>query len=449
MLVIISDLHLIDGTIGVPVAEKTFSLFASRLRELAYQASWRSSGKYKPVDSVDILLLGDILDPLQSTGWLQRDQQDTSYIRPWHDPRNPLFARTLGEITRRILKKNAHAGEVLRRLAAGEALRLPPANRKGEPDFYTQQRIAPRVRIHYMVGNHDWYYHLPGQAYDEIRRKVVEDLALSNSPLGSFPHDAQESGLLTGLCVEYGLVARHGDIFDGFSYNRRLGRDAASLSDIYSSEVIFRFPLELERRYGREMPPAALTAARELTNVRPLLAAPLWLQRQLRSLTTSPRFDKMFKDTWNDVVEHFMALDEVRAQTRLLGTSELNALRLLLMISKGAPFKTISEISAWLTRRFGETGLSLARRARREVDILQNRAHFVVYGHTHNHEVVVLDGQRVNSCEAAQVYINTGAWGTYHNLEASNKTHMLTCIALYRDGERGGRKFENWWANFS
>ena len=100
MLVIISDLHLWDGTIGVPISNRTFSLFASRLRELAFQASWRSDGQYRPITSLDILLLGDILDPLQSTRWYN---ESSGYVRPWSDNRSPAFLARLTEITHAIL----------------------------------------------------------------------------------------------------------------------------------------------------------------------------------------------------------------------------------------------------------------------------------------------------------------------------------------------------------
>ena len=36
------------------------------------------------------------------------------------------------------------------------------------------------VRLHYMVGNHDWYYHLPGPAFEAIRQEIVEAFGLSN-----------------------------------------------------------------------------------------------------------------------------------------------------------------------------------------------------------------------------------------------------------------------------
>jgi hypothetical protein len=46
MLVIISDLHLGDGTTANSIAPNAFQLFANRLNETAYFASFRKDGTY-------------------------------------------------------------------------------------------------------------------------------------------------------------------------------------------------------------------------------------------------------------------------------------------------------------------------------------------------------------------------------------------------------------------
>jgi len=451
VLVVASDLHLWDGTIGLPVKPQAYSLFASRLRELAYQASWRSDGKYRPVANVDILLLGDILDPLQSTRWYAETQ---SFVRPWSDVHDPLFAQKLGEITHAILENNWHAGEIFKRLTSGEAIRMPPADSRGKPDFYTQERAVPKVRIHYMIGNHDWYYHIPGPAFDQIRREICEAFGLSNGP-GPFPHDAEESGLLTGLLIDYELVARHGDIFDHFTYNHEFGRDAAALSDIYSSEVIFRFPLEIEHQLAGEIPPALQTAVKQITSVRPLLAAPLWLRNQIRGMTTTLRLENKVKTIWNGIVDDFLQQDAVHARTRGLRRGELHALRLLLMLSQHTSLTTMADLAGWLQKNGWGSELSIARFAPRERDLLEKRAKYVVYGHTHNHEVVSLDGEKP-VISAQRAYVNTGTWGAFHDLASPNynrpgegPSNLITCVAYYKDDERNGRKFEPWWASFS
>jgi hypothetical protein len=67
MLVIISDVHLGDGTTAASISPVAFDLFASRLSEAAYFASIRKDGSYRPIESIDLVLMGDILDPLHST----------------------------------------------------------------------------------------------------------------------------------------------------------------------------------------------------------------------------------------------------------------------------------------------------------------------------------------------------------------------------------------------
>jgi len=82
MLIIASDIHLGDGTCGKTISASAFRLFVDRLRELAFNASWRTDGKYHPVEQIDILLLGDILDPLHSTAWLAKQKAVACNVRP-------------------------------------------------------------------------------------------------------------------------------------------------------------------------------------------------------------------------------------------------------------------------------------------------------------------------------------------------------------------------------
>ncbi|MGE3777621.1 MAG: hypothetical protein AB7F89_10580, partial [Pirellulaceae bacterium] len=77
MLVIISDLHLTDGTSGDDSNPGAFEIFRERLQELAYRASWRVDGTYRPLDRIELVLLGDIFDLMRSQHWL------ASTARPW------------------------------------------------------------------------------------------------------------------------------------------------------------------------------------------------------------------------------------------------------------------------------------------------------------------------------------------------------------------------------
>jgi len=62
-----------------------------------------------------------------------------------------------------------------------------------QPGRHPTWTISRDVRIHYMVGNHDWFYHLPGEAYDALRQKLVEQIGLANRSDRPFPHDITES----------------------------------------------------------------------------------------------------------------------------------------------------------------------------------------------------------------------------------------------------------------
>ncbi len=140
MLVVISDLHLGDGTTAESIPASAFYLFAKRLRQDAHFASLRN-GKYRPIEELDVILMGDILDPLHSTKWLFpapdnatyiqangeslariTEPGEKDYIRPWSDTKDPKFAAKLLEVTRSILDYNKEAMEVLRKLANGELI---------------------------------------------------------------------------------------------------------------------------------------------------------------------------------------------------------------------------------------------------------------------------------------------------------------------------------------
>ncbi len=117
MLIIISDLHLSDGTCGRSVSTDAFYVFAERLDEMAMRASWRKDGAYRPIKEIDILLLGDILDPLHSTLWLDTKEGDENYTRPWTEKTDSRYVKKLKEITQAILKENAESVRVLRELS--------------------------------------------------------------------------------------------------------------------------------------------------------------------------------------------------------------------------------------------------------------------------------------------------------------------------------------------
>jgi hypothetical protein len=191
MLVIISDLHLTDGTSGETIRAGAFRAFRESLRELAYDASWRSEKSYVPVDGIDLLLLGDILDVIRSTKWCGAPAE----VRPWGDQNNPRFAEMVERITEDVIAKNKESLGILKSLGNSEIMSLPPTGPDGRVALKPAARVPVPVRLHYLVGNHDWFFHLKGSAYDDIRKKIVDALGLGNSPTSPFPHTTHSNQL--------------------------------------------------------------------------------------------------------------------------------------------------------------------------------------------------------------------------------------------------------------
>jgi hypothetical protein len=455
MLIIISDIHLGDGTCGGSISASGFRLFIDRLQEMAFNASWRYKGKYQPLKEIDIVLLGDILDPLHSTLWLENGYGEAGYVRPWTDWREPPFAATLATITKNILKENTTAIGLLRRLTCEPGLRLPPENNSGRPAPNSIRRQHVPVRLHYLVGNHDWFYHLPGPAFNAIREDIIRAFGLTN-PAGPFPHEIRESADLRNILEEYKVYAQHGDLYDSFNYSTEKGRDASSLGDAFTIEIINRFPLEVERRLKNELPPGLLESLHELVNVRPALATPLWIGSQLRQNNVGKDVQKKIKDVWDEICKEFIALPFVQGYDKPFKADIVDLMQIAVRLSDQVSFKTVDDLVVWARKKFNPDNMTFANHAMKEEAFLDRVARFIVYGHTHHHEIVPLDSFPSTPKSTNQIYINSGTWHTYFDL-ATHKPEeqkfipyqVLTYLAFYKDDESAGRRFEAWSGTFS
>jgi len=105
----------------------------------------------------------------------------------------------------------------------------------------------------------------------------------------------------------------------------------------------------------------------------------------------------------------------------------------------------------WAHNRLRENGRSLAEHALQEPAFLNNSARFIVYGHTHFHEIIPLDSDGEPPHEQDQLYINSGTWRSYYDLAVKDpkeqkfvRYQTLTYLTFYKDDEREGRLFETW-----
>ena len=333
MLVIISDMHLGDGTCAKSITPSAFYLFVDHIREAAYNASWRKDNRYRPIESIDLVLMGDILDPQHSTRWLDTQPADPGYSRPWTDYTDPVYATKLHEITHAIIENNAEGIALLRQFAQGQIIHLPPATSSGVPDMSAQEKIIIPVCIYYMVGNHDWQYHLPGSEFDKIRQEIIDAFGLCN-PIDLFPWEIEELEALYEIFNRYKAYGRHGDLYDKFNYNAIRGRNSAALGDVFAMEMLNRYPLEVSREYGTDLPPALIDSLRKITNVRPVLATPLWIAGQIQQTTHQTSAEGKLKAIWDNLADEFLENEFVRSEDKAFHFDVVDALQILLHISK-------------------------------------------------------------------------------------------------------------------
>jgi len=451
MLVFCSDLHLKDDTAGPSLASDQIDLLAERLESIAYQASWRSDGRYEPLQVIDLVLLGDIFEVLQTERWLVKPNGEAETVRPWHDPQEADFIAKVEEIVSAIIANNRAGLDILARMAHGERIQLPPATRGGRPDEASSERVSIPVRIHYIVGNHDWPLHLPGEAYDSIRQEAITAMGLANAA-GPFPHRAEESPQVEEIFRRHRVIARHGDIFDPINYNPERGRDASTVGDAMTVELLARFPLAVRHQLGDEISPHLSEGIKGLYSVRPVLVTPLWLNNLVENFAPGPDQGELIKACWDDCAEQFINLDFVRAQDKRFRWDIVDGLETALLFAKGLSLDVISRLASWANQKFSANDeISIAKYALEEKALQEGTAQYVVYGHTHFQEIIPLDtcmrdGRRLN-----QVYFNTGTWHRYHELTIRNPAqrnfmsmNVMSYLTFFQGDERGGRDFEIW-----
>lgn len=443
MIVIVSDLHFTDGTCGETVSPDAVGLFADRLQDLVFNASRRSDGRYVPVESLDLVLLGDILDVVLSKQWL------AASVRPWTDSQSDSFVRLVDAVTRSILIRNQEALSGLRAIAAGESIRIPPADPSGQPaqDAWGDYLAVP-VRIHYLCGNHDWYYHLVGPAYDRIRRSIRESMALDNPGDVPFPYEIEESGRLMDVCLEHRVYPRHGDRFDAFNFSG--DRDRSSLGDAIAIDLISRFLVEVEDRLGGNLPDACRFALHQTESVRPLIAVPVWVREILEQTCPDGSIQREVQAIWSRSIEQLLGLDFIRALDTLHPFDNVDKLQLLFRIPADLPASVVSWVLGFVDRFSTDHGKAFQDHAA-EDRARYARVRHVVYGHTHYHEVVPLGIDYAAGAQSSCLYLNSGTWKRVQQMGKVDKERVsfgsyktMTYLVFYTNGERSGLGFEAW-----
>ena len=272
------------------------------------------------------------------------------------------------------------------------------------------------VRIHYMVGNHDWFYHLPRpELSTPCARTVVQHMGLANRHDQPFPHDPAESDELLEVMRRHKVFARHGDIFDPFNFEE--DRDASSLGDAIVIELINRFATRGRARAGRRSARwPRCSGLREIDNIRPSAAgagvdrrpAGADLPASRRAQASEARSGTAWPTSFWSSISSAPAIPGARSISS-------TACRRLLKFSKRLSIGWAScdrQLAA--ASCAGRTTARIYQHALAEQDFRNRRAKHIVYGHTHLAESVPLDASYAEGYVLNQIYFNAGTWRRVH-----------------------------------
>jgi hypothetical protein len=418
---------------------------------MAYDASKRADGSYRPIERLDIILLGDIIDHIRSTLWTDGD----STVRPWGDPQDEQFIKRVNRITNAILSYNRESIEIFKSLNGW--VTIPPATDAGSVDRTVSRdpldsrRVAVNIHTHYVVGNHDWFFSLPGGEYDKLRAKVVDAMGLSNDK-GPFPHRPWvENSAIKDLCEQHDLFLNHGDLFDSMNYEPGAkDRRHATLGDALVIELFNPFPRKVDELFRGKIPDPIIEGLYELGNISPSLVAPVWINNLLERYHCPSDPADQVKAVWDELVDNLLGLEFLKSKDTINPFETVDAIQTVLKFSQLVKFESISELTSWIYQRIWGGEISYAEHAEKDAST-RSWAQHLVYGHTHAPELVPLDVLDGPEGPREQIYFNSGTWRLVHELAKSRKPYekfasyyTMTYLGFYKDDERRGRRFESW-----
>ena len=366
MLVIISDLHLTDGTaVHQNISPKQVQDFWHNInRSKRSLISFRK--RQEPV--IELVILGDFLDLIRSNLW---NHPGNKGPKPW-DPPSKEQKEVLSKIIDGIFKHNKETLATLKK-------------------FLSQRQVKTR----YMIGKHD---HLLLR-YPDLLDRVYKETGMAKptiaNPVQYYEH----------FWPEYGVMAHHGDRGDPWNDSRGV---LHPIGDAMVTEIYNRLPIVVSNALSGG--DALKNALGNLVYVRPYRYAPHWILK----VTQEYGEESVIKRIWNHLVEDFLEIDFVKNwihETKKLSNvfNHAVALRTTLRLSHRMQIRTLF----WFSR-FGEfvrRALAIESRAvkgiRKELMAMDDpKTKYLVNGHTHNAGILPVGKEKGRKL----IYVNTGTW---------------------------------------
>jgi hypothetical protein len=151
------------------------------------------------------------------------------------------------------------------------------------------------------------------------------------------------------------------------------------------------------------------------------------------------------------MVEQVLHLDIIRRLTAASELDMIDGMAAALKFSRRESQNWINRTLGFISSMRGAKGMSYAQHAMAETDFRNRRARHIVYGHTHQAEIVPLDASHADGYVLSQTYFNAGTCRkAYQPTQMMAGNHELvgcdgfTLLCFYQDDERSGRTHETW-----
>src|SRR3972149_730018 len=117
---------------------------------------------------------------------------------------------------------------------------------------------------------------------------------------------------------------------------------------IVTRDVCNRFPVEVQKRYGDQVPAGIVDSLRKIANIRPVLAAPLWISGQVKKYAGKHPLEDELKEVWDELADEFLQSNFVREADKTFRFDVVDAMQLIIKISGRASFSTINDVVIWV-----------------------------------------------------------------------------------------------------
>jgi UDP-2,3-diacylglucosamine pyrophosphatase LpxH len=423
MLVIISDIHFVDGTAGehnLPYGAFD-SVFLADVAALAVD---------KKAKELKIVLLGDIVDIIRSTQWFDKALPEEE--RPWGkrgmvdvshpravSPTEKQCLKIFGQVQDKDLKSNDPPNSLNKNTILHKNWDTFKLFREIPQRLKSKFKLNIPVDIIYIPGNHDRLCNLYPSLRDALRKTLgltINAQTVLGDPKGEwwYRYDYEDEN--------YALYARHGHQYDiwnygGYNDHSRPAHLQVPIGDVLTTEFAVKIPytFELLKKKYKQITTTMVDSLKDIDNVRPLSSVMEWIYYRIKS-EDQGQIRKAIDETFDKVAKDLLKIQLVR-KWRSPETLADEAIRAAASPwFRWIPNAVLDMFNAedLLPLIMGKTGKPESP----EKDVYVQAAYheniwrekssvrIITYGHTHFPLQVPLDG----NMDREVFYLNSGTW---------------------------------------